>query len=594
MIFKTKDAYAIYKGIDGGDKMNFLNKFKIGAKLIILITFMLVGIFVVGGVGTYYNNKASRSLTDIYMESLIPVQLLNDTRVQSRGNYASMLKLLLVTSNSEQEKILEEIKSRQTLIQSNLADFEHTSLDQYEQMNYDTLEDKIAEWDKYLQQLINLVTEGKKEEALKVYMASGEQVFENMQSTIRDLSVYNAEDAANDYSDSKKDTETAMILLIIIALVVSTVAVILSLFIARSITSPIKKLIGFINNISNLNLVHDAAFEDLKKHKDEVGTIINATGEMRAVLRSIVEQIINISNSLAANSEELTASTDENTKTVNQVVMAINEIAGGNSAQAEMVNKVSATILHIGESIEEVNKTTNQSADNAAQSLEIISKGERAIDRVAEGMRDNIKVSAEVSHSISELSESIGKVGNITQVIDSIATQTNLLALNAAIEAARAGEAGKGFSVVAEEIRKLAEGSAAAAKEITNIIKDTVGKNAAAAENIEKAKKITSEQEKAVDVTREAFEDIKVSAKDIAQRTKNAADMLSKIDAASREISHQTQDMAAIAEESAASSEEISASSEEQLTSIEMIAKAAGHLSEMAMELNDEISKFTI
>lgn len=574
--------------------MNILNQFKIGTKLVILITFMLAGIFVVGGVGTYYNNKASESLTDIYMESLIPVQLLNDTRIQARGNYANMLKLLVVTSDADQKKILEEIKSRQAIMQNNLQGFEKTSLDEYEQINYGELAGKITEWDGYLEDLIKLVTSGSREEALKIYMISGEQVFENMQSIIIALADYNKEDAENDYTNSKKDLETSMLILLSIFVLVCITASILSVFISKSITTPIIKLMGYIDNISNLNLVYDASFEDLKKHKDEVGIIINATGEMREALRSVVQQITSISNNLAANSEELTATTDENTKTVNQVVTAINEIAGGNNTQAEMVNKVSATILHVGESIGEVNKATNQSAKNAVQSLELISKGELAVAKVTEGMRDNIKVSAEVSQSIHELSGSIDKVGNITQVIDSIATQTNLLALNAAIEAARAGEAGKGFSVVAEEIRKLAEGSTSAAKEITAIIKDTIGKNTVAAENIEKAKRITIEQEKAVNVAREAFKNIKVSAEDIAEETKNAASMLNKIDEASREISHQTQDMAAIAEESAASSEEISASSEEQLTSIEMIAKAAGHLSEMAMELNNEISKFTI
>lgn len=192
------------------------------------------------------------------------------------------------------------------------------------------------------------------------------------------------------------------------------------------------------------------------------------------------------------------------------------------------------------------------------------------------------------------MSTSIGRVGEITEVINSISDQTNMLALNAAIEAARAGEAGKGFAVVAEEIRKLADGSSKAAQEIALIVRDTIDKNSFASENMNKAKEIVANQNQAVINTKEAFLRMETLVDSIATRTMNAAKMLSEITDHSRTLSVHTQDMAAVAEQSAASSEEISASSEEQLAAIETIAKAASDLSGMAIDLNKEIGAFKI
>ena len=111
---------------------------------------------------------------------------------------------------------------------------------------------------------------------------------------------------------------------------------------------------------------------------------------------------------------------------------------------------------------------------------------------------------------------------------------------------------------------------------------------------MDKAKEIIAEQEEAVETTQKAFQHIESSVHDISERTQNAANMLGSIAAASKEILTQTENMETIAEEAAAGTQQISASSQEQLASIEMIAKDAGELSGMAVDLNNEISKFKI
>jgi methyl-accepting chemotaxis protein len=445
-----------------------------------------------------------------------------------------------------------------------------------------------------LNKFVELSTSGKSKEALDLFKSSGEKMFEDLQTAIRDLLNDNIKDADELYQKNLAEAKVATTLLIVVIVVTALVCILLGRVIVKSITTPITKLVGFIRKTAELDFVYDASFDVLLIQKDEIGVMAQAVADMRKALRQMAGKVITISNNLAASSEQLTASTDENTNTVNQVVVAINEIADGNGSLAETVNKASETMNEVARNIDVVNKATSQSVGNAKNSLEIVVEGQKAVDVTIGKMQENIKVSTEVNDSIHQLSELMVQVNTITDVINSIATQTNLLALNAAIEAARAGEAGKGFAVVAEEIRKLAEGSSSAAQQITNIIKDTVEKNAVTTHNMEKAQQILAEQEKAVKVTKEVFDRIKESVDDIANQTKNAAMMLNTIDTASKEVSNQTQDMAAIAQQSAASSQQISASSQEQLASIEMIAKAANDLSTMALELNNEINQFKI
>jgi len=315
---------------------------------------------------------------------------------------------------------------------------------------------------------------------------------------------------------------------------------------------------------------------------------------MIKALRDISSSIITTSKNLSAHADKLNSETDSNSKMINQIVISINEIAQGNSSQAEMINNTNSTISDVVKTIADVNRSTSESAQSAVVSLENISEGQNAVDLLTQRINENTLISNKVGTSVKELSEMIGKVGYIVDLITSIASQTNLLALNAAIEAARAGEAGRGFSVVADEIRKLAEETSSATKEITRIIRDTTKTSEITVVNIENAGLILTAQEEALSVTKEAFNKIKLSVEEISSKTQFSSKILKEINVKSKEIGDQSQDMAAVAEQSAASTEEIAASSEEQLASMEMLAQTSYELSQIAEVLSIEMSKFKI
>ena len=574
--------------------MNFLHNLNVRTKLTILIILMLAGLVAVGAVGYYYLRQSENSLSTMYNKHLVTIEHLSDVRTQSRANLANLLKLILMSDPADQKTVLTDINTRTATLAADLKANADLGLDADEQTQYAALEKKMATWDSLVNQSTDLSTSGSTQEALALFKQSGDKTFEDLQSTIKDLENGEIKQAGQEYQAMGAAEKTAETLVLTIIIAAALICTALGIIITRTITNPVARIVALMRKTSEYDLAHDHSFDHMLKYKDEMGVIARSVTDLRTALREMAGKILSISSELASHSEELTATTEENAKTVNQVVAAINEMAQGSSSQAEAVAKTGQTISGIAENIGEVDSITAESAGHAIESLEVVAEGQRAVQMTAEKMRDNITVSIEVGSSITELSEVIGQVSNITEVINSIAEQTNLLALNAAIEAARAGEAGRGFAVVAEEIRKLAEGSSAAATEIANIVKDVVEKNRAAAENMDKAKGIIAEQEEAVETTQKAFKHIESSVHDISERTQNAANMLGSIAAASKEILTQTENMETIAEEAAAGTQQISASSQEQLASIEMIAKAAGELSGMAVDLNNEISKFKI
>jgi len=371
--------------------------------------------------------------------------------------------------------------------------------------------------------------------------------------------------------------------------------IVLAYITGKLISKPILKLTEVANKTSEFDLTEDEKIlESALKYKDETRAMADALLDIRKAVKGLTEKLQHASSTITSHSDSLAKTTDENARLITQVVSTIDEIAHGNTSQAQNINDINATLLDVVNLIDDITKEALSGADNAVNSIAFIEEGQKTVDIQADKMEENIAVSQEANKSIDELSQMINQVAGIVNVITSIAGQTNLLALNASIEAARAGEAGRGFAVVADEIRNLAEESSKAAKNITDIIKSTTEKTNMAVSNINKAGTLINEQKEALKITQDAFGKIKVTYDGIVNSFKHTAEVMKNIDKKSKEISHQAQDMAAIAEEFAASTEEIAAAGQEQLTSTEVIAKSSKDLYILAGELSEEIHKIKI
>lgn len=373
------------------------------------------------------------------------------------------------------------------------------------------------------------------------------------------------------------------------------IGVILSYILGKAIERPIVKVTEFAEKTAEFDFVDsDDELENLLKIKDQTGDMARALFKTRKALKVIASELQTVSATVTEHSENLTKNTDENVKSITQVVTTIEQLAAGNSVQAETMSEISKSLSNATTLIDDITTRTSKGAEQASHSIVSINEGQSSVDMQTKKMDETLLVSSEVNRSINELKRMIQQVTGFVGIITSIAEQTNLLALNASIEAARAGEAGKGFAVVANEIRKLAEETSKSASEITSIIEKTSDKTDVAVTNIEKSNKLVDEQRNALKITEEAFNKIKHMYEGIVDGFKQTAEAMRTVNGNSKTISSQIQDLTVQAEDFAASTEEISATGQEQLASTEIIANSAKELDVLASKLNEQINKFKI
>jgi methyl-accepting chemotaxis protein len=370
--------------------------------------------------------------------------------------------------------------------------------------------------------------------------------------------------------------------------------IILAMFIGNSISRPIVDLSNIIERLSNYDLRFDENSRALKylKRKDEIGTISKSLGTMQKSFIDLIKNISDSSQRVASSSEELTATSQQVSISSEEIARAIEEIAKGASDQARSTEEGALHIDELGQKIVK-NQQDLENLKDAADKIDVLKdEGLEIIKDLVEKTKTTNEAAKEVNKVILNTNESAEKIENVSQMIKDIAAQTNLLALNAAIEAARAGESGRGFSVVAEEIRKLAEQSNAFTEEITNIIHELTEKTEKNVDRIADVDIILQSQTESVNMTTTKFEGIAQAIENIreviVEINKSGLEMEAKKD----EIIGVIQNLSAISEENAAGTEEASASIEEQTSSMEEVASSSEALAYLAEEMQKSIDLF--
>lgn len=325
-----------------------------------------------------------------------------------------------------------------------------------------------------------------------------------------------------------------------------------------------------------------------------LGFVASVVNLVISDIRSLIESFFNLSLSITQASKKVTSTSDNSSNAIEEIAKTIDEIAKGASSQAEeaqigvqVVDKLSDQINFVYESYSGITKETNKIID-------LNTVGLKAVTTLRDKSKETYETSEKIFAVVGNLTNTTKDIGLFVESIENIAEQTNLLALNAAIEAARAGEAGKGFAVVADEVRKLADQSRKSTEEINNMMQSIQEESALAISSMEIMKKVSQEQNLAVDKTNSSFSDIANAIDYIVSKINDVNLAVIKMQEDKSEVISAIENISSVSQQTAASSEEVAATTENQLKTLEEMKIASQSLNQLVKQLDEKLKKYKL
>jgi len=422
--------------------MKWFYDLKIGAKLLLSFLAVLLLMVVLGLVAVSQMARVNDATREIAKKWVPAVRIsLTQERVLARVRSTEFQHIL---GNAEDMESLEKSLNERYVEFSQLQnEYQQLPLTADEKGAYDKIKQTLASYLVEHRKIITLSRENHKDEALLLTKGASLNAYRKIDRQFTDLRNFSAAGtaAAEQHSDDIYDVSQRWIMVLLVVGIVLGIG--LSLSIARVVARPLKEALSIARKVASQDLTVMATI----KYKDETGLLMQALSDMTTSLSNIVGEVRN---------------------SISVINVASGEIAAGNVDLSNRTEAQSSNLEETAAAMEELTSTVKQNADNANQA-------NRLVMEASEFAVQGGAVVSQVVDKMGSIKDASRRIVDIIGVIDGIAFQTNILALNAAVEAARAGEQGRGFAVVASEVRHLAQRAAAAAKEIKDLIGETVG-----------------------------------------------------------------------------------------------------------------------
>lgn len=573
--------------------MKLINNLTVGKKVSVLVILSIVFLCTIGYSGYHYLLKMNNDMESMYTDRLMPVKLLNENHSHARAIEADLFKMMLTTDMGLKQSLKQDIDARVDTFNNNLANYEKTKLDPTEKEILPKLKSTLQEYKGSMSEVIALAMANENSKAYQLYTERAQKDAETFQKYITELAEYNAKTADKINTENDEDFTKAKTIFLGILLTALTIMLAFSRLIIKAITVPLGKIAAHLTYFADKDFSNDVSQEFLVR-KDEFGKIAFASNKVTESMRMLIRQMEESAEQLSAASEELTASAQQSAQVTTQVATAISEVAAGSGKQLSAIDDTSAVVEQMSAGIQQVAANTNNVAGTSDKTAVAAQEGNQAIETAVKQMNTIEQTVSKSAMVVEKLGERSKKIGQIVDTISGIAGQTNLLALNAAIEAARAGEQGKGFAVVAEEVRKLAEQSQEAAKQIADLIGGIQAETETAVSAMQDGTKEVRKGSEVVNTAGKDFAAIATLVKEVSKEVQDISAAIQQMASGSQQIVDSVKSIDNISKNTAEHAQTVSAAAEEQSASMEQIAASSQSLAKMAETLQSAISHFKI
>lgn len=448
--------------------------------------------------------------------------------------------------------------------------------------------DGKSQWVNYVQ-ISQKVTEfsrqNKTEEAANLMTNEAKKTFDTASSALIKLVEFNEQNGKEASAESDRLYDYSIYTLITGVMIAIIISAIIIFFICKNINRSISELLSASQKMAD----GDFRVKLQQQSEDELGQLVHSYNITIGKLSNLISKIQHTSNQVSESTEELNASADQSAQVTNQIAGAISSVATSADHQVSFVDSSLTIIDQISSKVEEVAASATSSSNQAALAVNTAKEGNKSVSAAVDQMAHIEKTVNSSADVVTKLGERSKEIGQIVDTISGIAGQTNLLALNAAIEAARAGEHGKGFAVVAEEVRKLAEQSQSASKQIATLINEIQSDTDKAVDAMKDGTKEVKIGTEVVSNVGQAFGTIVHLAEDVSLQVTGISTTIQDLTQSIQQIVTSSQSISAASKSVSSEAQTVSAATEEQSAVVEQIAASAVNLSKQMQELNNAL-----